>query len=153
MIRDFLSLKRHENLCCHTTCIAGLRWAIIQQLKEIGLQPDESSSHSLWCASCCVYFTKRIWFEAVYTTISSENKQDRHYRVNICFNLLLISSLHVSTLTWVILRRTWILGVRFLSYVIYSLWFHIVSILLDHPNNTFWYLKHLKLDTKIILNR
>jgi hypothetical protein len=42
---------------------------------------------------------KRIWFEAVYTTINSGNIQDRHYRVNICFILLLMTSLHVTTLT------------------------------------------------------
>jgi hypothetical protein len=44
---------------------------------------------------------------AVYTRISSENKQDGHYRVSICFILLLMSSLHVSALMWVILRRTY----------------------------------------------
>jgi hypothetical protein len=56
---------------------------------------------------------KRIWFEAVDTTVSSENKQDRHYHVNICFILLLMTLLYVSTLTLVILRSTRILGVSF----------------------------------------
>jgi hypothetical protein len=38
--------------------------------------------------------------------LSSENKQDRHYRVNVCFILLLTTSLHVSVLAWAILRHT-----------------------------------------------
>jgi hypothetical protein len=46
-------------------------------------QTDIYPSHSYLRS---IQFTKRIRFEAVYTTISS----DRHYRVNICFILLLI---------------------------------------------------------------
>jgi hypothetical protein len=38
-------------------------------------------------------------FERVYTTVSSENKQDRHYRDNICFILQLMTLLRVSTLS------------------------------------------------------
>jgi hypothetical protein len=52
---------------------------------------------SVWCCfpDCSLWYTSALKgcdFETVYTT-SSENKQGRHYRVNICFILLLMTSL------------------------------------------------------------
>jgi hypothetical protein len=57
--------------------------------------------------------TKRIGFEAVYTTISSENKRDRHNRVNICLFCCWRLGYMFRPFAWVNLRRTWIFGVRF----------------------------------------
>jgi hypothetical protein len=75
-------------------------------------------------------------FEAVYTTINSESKQDRHQHVNICFILLLMTSPHVSTLIWVIFRHTWIFGVSFWTASLIQYEFilcpHCYAILMTH---------------------
>jgi hypothetical protein len=93
--------RRCDNLKAHT-------------YKMFVLQNFNSFMVVMVCIMLCIVHW-RIWFEAVYTTVSSENKHDRHYRVSICFSFLLMTSLHVSTLIWVILRRTWILGVSFFN--------------------------------------
>jgi hypothetical protein len=120
-ITDFHCRIIHLLTTCTLPLLGPTPWpnTLFSNDLQFALVPEINLSqvttvHSNWStlyASCCVSW--RICFEAVYTTVKFRTWTRWTLTCQHYFILLLMTSVHISTLIRVILRRTWIVGVSF----------------------------------------